>query len=98
MPMTEISPNKITALPQPPYYAVIFTSVRTLLDKDYEATSNRMLDLASQQPGFLGVDSAQENIGITVSYWKNLESIQNWKNQTEHIQAQKNGQEFWYAE
>ena len=50
--MTEISPNKITALPQPPYYAVIFTSVRTLLDKDYEATSNRMLDLASQQPGF----------------------------------------------
>ena len=57
-----------------------------------------MLDLASQQPGFLGVDSAQENIGITVSYWKNLESIQNWKNQTEHIQAQKNGQEFWYAE
>lgn len=88
----------LSKTPSPPYYAVIFSSIRTTLNDGYDTTANRMLELASQQPGFLGADSAREDIGITVSYWKDLASIQNWKNQTEHVQAQKNGQERWYAE
>ena len=57
----------------------------------------RMLELASQQPGFLGVESAREEIGITVSYWADLESIRNWKKNSEHMLAQKRGRELWYS-
>lgn len=60
----------IAKTPQPPYYAVIFTSERTTQEEGYEAMSEKMLELAEQQPGFLGWESARNEIGITVSYWK----------------------------
>lgn len=60
-----------------PYYAVIFTSLRTSIDGDYEETSNKMVELAREQPGFVGVESAREKLGITVSYWQDLKSIEN---------------------
>jgi len=82
--------------PKPPYYAVIFTSVRTEGDQGYRDVSDRMLELASQQPGYLGVESAREDVGITVSYWADLESIKNWKANIEHIEAQRNGRQRWY--
>lgn len=63
--------------PEPPYYAVIFTSHRTEGDNGYAEMADRMVELASQQPGFLGVESAREGVGITVSYWSDLESIKN---------------------
>ncbi len=77
--------------PQPPYYAVIFTSVRTEGDNGYSETANRMVELASVQDGFLGVESAREETGITVSYWRDLDSIRKWKENAEHRIARERG-------
>ncbi len=82
----------------PPYYAVIFTSQRTEGNKGYGEMAEKMVKLASQQPGFLGVESARENIGITVSYWSDMESIKLWKQNTEHALAQKQGKKIWYKQ
>jgi heme-degrading monooxygenase HmoA len=60
---------------EPPYYAVIFTSMRTEGDNGYSEMSERMIELAVRQDGFLGVESARNEIGITVSYWRDLKSI-----------------------
>lgn len=88
--------NLFAETPKPPYYAVIFTSERTEEVEGYSDTSERMINLAKQQDGFLGIESARENLGITVSYWKDLESIKKWKLNTEHLVAQKNGKTIWY--
>ena len=90
--------SEIAKTPKTPYYAVIFTSHRTKGDKGYGAMADRMVELASQQSGFLGVESARESVGITVSYWKNLESIKNWKQESEHLAAQEKGKSEWYSE
>ena len=87
----------IADTPPAPYYAVIFTSVRTEVEDGYDSMAEKMLELAARQPGFLGAESAREDVGITVSYWSNLESIQNWKAVAEHREAQKLGREQWYA-
>ena len=83
--------------PPPPYYAVIFTAKRTKEDKGYRQMAERMMELVAQQPGFLGVESASNQVGITVSYWKNLESIKQWKENSDHREAQRLGQETWYS-
>ena len=90
--------SEIAATPAPPYYAVIFTSVRSDVDHAaYAKAAERMVELAAQQPGFLGVDSAREGLGITVSYWLSLEAIAAWKANAEHQVAQRFGREKWYA-
>ena len=89
--------STIAATPKPPYYAVIFTSHRTDGDNGYSDMATKMVELAAQQPGYLGIESARENLGITVSYWSDLESIKNWKADIEHKQAQKFGHEKWYS-
>jgi heme-degrading monooxygenase HmoA len=81
---------------QTPYYAVIFTSTRTDLDENYAEMALKMEVLAKQQPGFLGVDSARNEIGITVSYWESLEAIANWKQNLNHLDAQFLGRQKWY--
>ena len=86
----------ISKTPPPPYYAVIFTSTRTMGDNGYSEMADKMLELAAKQDGFLGVESARENIGITVSYWRDLDSIKNWKENTEHAIARKKGRTDWY--
>ena len=86
----------IAKTPQPPYYAVIFTSERTSIDEGYAEMATQMLELAKLQPGFLGEESAREELGITVSYWESLEAIKNWKQNAKHLQAQKLGKEKWY--
>jgi len=80
-----------------PYYAVIFTSKRTESDNGYAEMAIQMEELAKNQPGFLAVESAREEIGITVSYWKSLEAIANWKANTDHLFAQKKGIKDWYS-
>lgn len=70
--------SAIAVTPKPPYYAVIFTTIRRDGDEGYSAMSTKMMDLAAQQPGFLGVESVREELGITVSYWRDLESIKDW--------------------
>lgn len=79
-----------------PYFAVIFTSIRTEDDNGYSEMSILMENLASQQKGYLGLESARNELGITVSYWENLEAIKNWKQQTDHLMAQKKGRTDWY--
>ncbi len=86
----------IAHTPKPPYYAVIFTTLRNDIDEGYREMAKQMLELAKQQPGFLGEESVREELGITISYWESLEAIQNWKNNTEHLQAQQLGKEKWY--
>ncbi len=80
----------------PPYYAVIFISTLGEDTEGYAEMAERMLDLARRQPGFLGVESAREETGITVSFWKNLESIRQWRDQSEHQIAQELGRSKWY--
>ena len=89
--------SEIARTPSPPYYAVIFSSYRTEGDNGYDAMAGRMVELASQQPGFLGIESVRENLGITVSYWENLEAIRNWKQNAEHNEAQRLGHQQWYS-
>lgn len=89
--------STIANTPAPPYYAVIFTSLRTEGDNGYDAMSDRMVELATQQPGFLGFESARDGVGITVSYWSDLESIRHWKANAEHLEAQRLGHQKWYA-
>jgi heme-degrading monooxygenase HmoA len=87
----------IAKTPQPPFYAVIFTSSRSDGDHGYAAMAQRMAHLAEQQPGFLGIESAREEIGITVSYWESLEAIAAWKENLQHRMAQEQGQALWYT-
>jgi heme-degrading monooxygenase HmoA len=82
--------------PLPPYYAVIFTSQRTEGDNGYGEMAKAMVNLASQQPGFLGIESAREDLGITVSYWESLEAIAAWKQVYDHLTAQRRGRADWY--
>lgn len=84
--------------PPPPYYAVIFSSLRTPGDKDYAATAERMAELAAQQPGYLGAESVRDEtgFGITVSYWSSTQAIAHWKANAEHLVAQASGKADWY--
>ncbi len=79
-----------------PYFAVIFTSTHTNNIQGYSEMAAKMEHLASQQDGYLGMDSARTDVGITVSYWESLEAIKNWKSNSEHLLAQYNGREQWY--
>jgi heme-degrading monooxygenase HmoA len=87
---------EISQTPSIPYYAVIFTSVRTEGDNGYAEMSDKMVALAVQQPGYLGHESARDEIGITVSYWRSLDDIKAWKRNIEHMVAQRKGREIWY--
>ncbi len=83
--------------PQPPYYAVIFTSVRTDGDNGYGQTAKHMLELASNQPGFLGFETARQEVGISVSYWSSLDAIKAWKENIAHRQAQAQAKDWYKA-
>lgn len=80
-----------------PYYAVIFTSTRTKGDNGYAEMAQKMEELASKQPGYIGIETAKSELGITISYWEDLRSILKWKNNAEHLLAQKKGKEDWYS-
>lgn len=88
------------ATPRPPYYAVIFTSQRTDDEQGYAQMADRMVELAAQQPGFLGVESARgaDGLGITVSYWESEAAIAAWKAHAQHQVAQQGGKTRWYAD
>ena len=90
--------NPFANTPEPPYHAVIFSSLRTEGDQGYAATAERMMALAAQQPGFLGAESARDaaGFGITVSYWLDEAAIQAWKADVTHLAAQERGRSSWY--
>lgn len=90
----------LSRTPEAPYYAVIFTSLRTADDRGYDAMAMRMAALAASQTGYLGMDSVRDadGRGITVSYWRNEKSIRIWKANEEHQQAQQGGKLMWYSD
>ena len=83
---------------EPPYYAVVFTSVRTEGDGGYGATAQRMGELVKEIPGFLGEDSARApgGLSITVAYFRDLAGIQQWRAHAEHRVAKEYGRAHWY--
>ncbi len=85
--------------PAPPYYVVIFSSQRTGVEEGYGAIAQRMVELAREQPGFLGIESVRgaDGFGLTVSYWQTAEAITAWKANVEHLDAQAIGKVQWYA-
>ncbi|CAM3871988.1 JEMB protein [Bacillus luti] len=87
-----------TSQKKKPYYAVIFTSNLSNNTTNYSTVADKMEELAKQQPGFLGVESARDHsgLGITISYWESLEAIENWKQNALHKEAKKRGREQWY--
>ncbi|HEV7196054.1 MAG TPA: antibiotic biosynthesis monooxygenase [Pedococcus sp.] len=93
-----MSSSPFAQTPEPPYVAVIFTSTRTEGDRGYESMSESMRELASEQPGYLGIESARDDLGITVSYWINEDSARAWKDVAAHLVAQRRGQEVWYQD
>lgn len=94
-----MSASSFAATPEPPYFAVIFSSQRSAEDRGYAAVAARMVELAAEQPGFLGLETARsgDGFGITVSYWSSLEAIGAWKAQLEHQAAQAAGKRTWYS-
>ena len=100
-PSEEKSIAPLSPTPEPPYYAVVFTSLRRPNGAaDYAAMADRMVELAAAQPGFLGVESVRDlhGVGITVSYWASLEAIRDWRAHAEHRVAQSQGRSTWYRE
>jgi heme-degrading monooxygenase HmoA len=93
-----MSSPPISATPEPPYVAVIFTSVRTDGDHGYAAMAERMDRLAADQPGYLGMEAARSGVGITVSYWTDDAAARAWKQVTEHLVAQARGRDVWYSD
>lgn len=85
--------------PEPPYYAVIFSSKRTEGDNGYDAMADAMAKLATEQQGYLGAESVRdsEGFGLTVSYWRDEVSVRNWKQVAPHLAAQRLGKERWYG-
>lgn len=90
----------IAKTPKPPYYAVIFSnhlSDSSADIKGYEEMADRMVELASKEEGFLGYESVRDGLGITISYWVDLDAIKSWKANVEHLEAQKLGRDKWYS-
>jgi heme-degrading monooxygenase HmoA len=96
--MTVSQSPRFACTPSPAYLAVIFTSQRQGDDDGYGVTADRMVELAAQQPGFLGVESTRDGdgFGITVSYWTDDAAVLAWKHQVEHADARRRGREHWY--
>ena len=87
----------IAQTPPPPYYAVIFSNTLRDHPEGYPDMAERMEQLASQQPGYLGFEHARSELGISVSYWRDLASIQAWKQQADHLKEKKKGRADWYS-
>lgn len=98
--MSSTQPSPFATTPEPPYYVVTFSSVRTEGDNGYGAMADRMAELALQQPGCLGAESARDadGFGITNSYWADEESLKAWKQVANHLAAQQLGRKRWYKQ
>ncbi|MDX1344179.1 MAG: antibiotic biosynthesis monooxygenase [Reinekea sp.] len=86
----------IANTPTPPYYAVIFTNELSDQVDGYSEMADRMVELAQQQPGYLGHESVRDGLGITISYWQDEAAIAAWKQHAEHQLARQTGREKWY--
>jgi len=92
--------TRFAKTPKPPYWVVVFTAQRREIDREYEAMGARMFELATKQPGFLGIEAAHdaEGFGVTAIYYTDETSILAWKANAEHLTAQELGKQRWYAQ
>lgn len=84
--------------PKPPYYAVIFTSLRSDGDNGYSEMSEVIEALVKEQPGYIGMESARNEVGITVCYWTDIDSIKAWSKNLVHMEAKQKGKTDWYKQ
>jgi heme-degrading monooxygenase HmoA len=91
--------SEIAKTPKTPYYAVIFTSIKTSGDNGYEKVGDEIVNIVSKQKGFLGAESVRDKdgFGMTISYWNSLESINEWKYNVPHMKAKDMGKKMWYS-
>jgi heme-degrading monooxygenase HmoA len=94
-----VLPQGSLSLHPPGTYVVVFTSRLDAGETpaDYAGTSARMFELAARQPGYLGADTAREEAGITVAYFRDEESVRSWREMAEHRVAQERGRDEWYS-
>lgn len=88
--------SRFAKTPKPPYYAVIFTTVKSAEQEGYAEMNAQIFALAQEQQGYLGIESAKGDVNVSVTYWETLEDIARWKNHAAHLAAQKKGYETWY--
>lgn len=90
--------SQIAKTPEPPYYAVVFTSCRTAGDNGYAHMGDEVDRELAAQSGYLGMESVRnaDGLGITVSYWDSPESIAAWKQNLTHAHAKGIGRKLWY--
>ncbi|MDB2521272.1 antibiotic biosynthesis monooxygenase [Flavobacteriaceae bacterium] len=88
----------IISTPPTPYYAVIFTSILDEHDPEYFRMNDMLRQQAEKLDGFLGEDSARNDYGISISYWKDLDSIQQWRQNADHQWAKQKGRKDFYKE
>lgn len=86
----------MTPIFETPYYAVIFTSLLHETDEEYIGLDEILIEKATASGGFLGMDSARSELGISISYWKTLEDIKKWRENFDHIDAMTKGKQKWY--
>ena len=94
-------PTRIAAICHESHYAVIFTSKRRDdSENEYNEAAERMIELAAEQDGYLGIESVRDRdrVGITVSYWRDVEAIRAWHDVAEHRNVQEMGRRLWYTE
>lgn len=91
--------GRFAALPEPPYWAVIFTAQRTEGDHGYDAMADAIAQRALEQPGCIGMETTRDRagLGITISYWDSEEALLAWKADAKHLVAQQLGQDRWYS-
>lgn len=91
--------------PDPPYYAIITTNIQSgKSQEEYDQTMQEMLKVVKKLPGFLGSETAYDQVAdgrrfkLGVTYWSNLEAISSWREHAQHMRVKKRGKELWYDE
>jgi len=90
--------SRFSPMPEPPYYAVIFSNQMGSYTDGYGAMSDLMASMSADEPGCIGIESTRDasGFGITVSYWESEDTIKQWRENAKHRAAQLKGKMTWY--
>ncbi|HLW55512.1 MAG TPA: antibiotic biosynthesis monooxygenase [Candidatus Angelobacter sp.] len=66
--------------------------------EDYQSMNAEMEALVKENPGFIDVKSYQAADGerLTMVWWRDEESLRQWREQVRHRAAQSAGRQKWY--
>lgn len=80
------------------HWAVIFISERQDDPAGYAGMDEATMSAVSELPGFIGWESVRQSpVGIFISYWKDLDSINIWRTDSLHREAKEQGRRTWYS-